>query len=185
LSIDIGANVGLWAKDLTNFFSKTVCFEPNLDCVECLKKNILLQKSAIYQVALGSKNEQKLFFQPNNSGASSFVNKTGRRYDKEGNKIWGKFSNEVNTKLIEIKTLDSYNFTNINFIKIDVQGFEYEVLKGAYQTLKNSSPVICVEESEPENSKSIKFLKDNNYEIVDRKGEDFIFKKKNELLITF
>ena len=45
------------------------------------------------------------------------------------------------------KTLDSFNFQNVDFIKIDVQGFELEVLKGAFETLKANSPIICIEEN--------------------------------------
>ncbi len=44
------------------------------------------------------------------------------------------------------KTLDSFNLTNINFIKIDVEGHEKLVLEGAVQTLKNNNyPKILFE----------------------------------------
>ena len=29
LAIDIGANIGLWSRDLSEYFDKTICFEPN------------------------------------------------------------------------------------------------------------------------------------------------------------
>ena len=64
LAIDIGANIGLWSRDLTNFFDKTICFEPNSDCIKCLKKNITIEKAIIYNCALGSKNEEKELFTP-------------------------------------------------------------------------------------------------------------------------
>ena len=68
LAIDIGANIGLWSRDLTNFFDKTICFEPNSNCIKYLKKNIVNEKAIIYNYALGSKNEDKELFTPINSG---------------------------------------------------------------------------------------------------------------------
>ena len=64
LAIDIGANLGLWAKDLTNYFDKTICFEPNSFCIDYLKKNINLKKAIIYNCAIGDlKQTKKLFLQ--------------------------------------------------------------------------------------------------------------------------
>ena len=62
LAIDIGANIGLWSRDLTNFFHKTFCFEPNSNCIKYLKKNITIEKAIIYNHGLGSKNEKKRIF---------------------------------------------------------------------------------------------------------------------------
>ena len=64
LAIDIGTNIGLWSRELTNFFDKTICFEPNLNCIKFLKKNIITEKAIIYNYALGSKNEEKELFTP-------------------------------------------------------------------------------------------------------------------------
>jgi hypothetical protein len=47
---------------------------------------------------------------------------------------------------VQVKTLDSFNLTNIGFIKIDVEGFEKEVLEGSLETLmKNNYPPIVFE----------------------------------------
>lgn len=46
---------------------------------------------------------------------------------------------------IEIKTLDSYNFKDVDIIKIDVEGFEYDVMLGAIDTIKRCKPVVQVE----------------------------------------
>tara|TARA_B100000315_G_scaffold152724_1_gene141500 strand:- start:199 stop:441 length:243 start_codon:yes stop_codon:yes gene_type:complete len=80
--------------------------------------------------------------------------------------------------LVKVKKLDEFNFNEIDFIKIDVQSYEYEVLKGAKKTLEINSPIICLEEEYPENSRSIKFLESLNYEIVDVALKECIFKKK-------
>ena len=47
--------------------------------------------------------------------------------------------------VIEVKTLDSYNFTDVDFIKIDTQGSELDILQGAKQTLLQNDCVLNIE----------------------------------------
>ena len=178
LAIDIGANIGLWSRDLTTFFDKTICFEPNSNCIKYLKKNIVNEKAIIYNYALGSKNEDKELFISINSGASSFINHVTIGYNSDCSKIYDKWPQGTKKQLVKVKILDEFNFNEIDFIKIDVQGYEYEVLKGAKKTLEINSPIICLEEEYPENSRTIKFLESLNYEIVDVALKEHIFKKK-------
>ena len=178
LAIDIGANIGLWSRELTNFFDKTICFEPNLNSIKCLKKNIITKKAIIYNCALGSKNEDKELFTSINSGSSSFINYVKVDYNSDGSKIYDKWPQGTKKQLVKVKKLDEFNYYEIDFIKIDVQGYEFEVLKGAKKTLEINSPIICIEEEYPENSRAIKFLESLNYEIVDVILKEHIFKKK-------
>ena len=46
---------------------------------------------------------------------------------------------------VPIRTLDSYGFENVGFIKIDVEGFELATLKGAARTLQTSRPKLLIE----------------------------------------
>ena len=178
-AIDIGANIGLWSKDLSKYFDKLVCFEPNSFCQNFLKKNINMHKSKIYTCALGEKDETKdLFVHSSNSGASSLINRTKLGYKEDNSPIFGEFPKDTPKINTLIKKLDSFEFENINFIKIDVQGFEFNVLKGAYHTLKNNKPVLCIEEDNPENSLTLPFLRELNYELVDVVVKEHIFKKK-------
>jgi len=178
-AIDIGANIGLWSKDLSEYFDNTVCFEPNKKCIKFLKKNINEKKSVIYNFALGSDNTQMNLYTPSFSGGSSFINNTKIGLNEDGSNIYGEFSKNTSKQKTIVKTLDSFNFQNVDFIKIDVQGFELEVLKGAYKTLRANSPIICIEENLPDlkESEIYNFLIELNYQVVDRISKEIIFKK--------
>ena len=45
----------------------------------------------------------------------------------------------------ELRTIDSFGFQNVSFMKIDVEGFELEVLKGAVETIEKWHPAIVIE----------------------------------------
>ena len=47
---------------------------------------------------------------------------------------------------VELKKLDDYEFTDIDFIKIDVEGYENQVVLGAKETLLRNKPIIIVEQ---------------------------------------
>lgn len=47
--------------------------------------------------------------------------------------------------MVKVNTLDSYGFTGVSFIKIDVEGYEASVIRGAFETIKLNHPVILVE----------------------------------------
>lgn len=88
-----------------------------------------------YQYALGSENIKKQMFCANNRASSSFLAPKVHLEQYPGIQF---FSSDI----MEIKTLDSFNFTECNFLNIDVQGFEMEVLKGALHTLQYINYII-------------------------------------------
>ena len=118
-------------------------------------------------------------YTPSYSGGSSFINNTKIGKNEDGSKIYGEFSKNTPKQKTIIKTLDSFNFQNVDFIKIDVQGFELEVLKGGYKTLKENNPIICIEENIPDlkDSEVYNFLIGLNYKLIDRVLKELIFKK--------
>jgi FkbM family methyltransferase len=120
--VDIGANVGMWTRFLMKDFQKVICFEPNQLFAECFKRNIPNGLNAeLHQVGLS-----------NTKHTANYENKTDQVLQNEPGDIL-------------CLTLDSYDFKDIDFIKIDVDGFEDKVIEGAMKTIESNKPVINIE----------------------------------------
>ena len=154
--IDIGSNVGMWTRDLANRFKKVYCFEPNPNFIECFNKNITESNIELFEYGLSDMEHTA-----SQEKQSTMLN------EKQGNVI--------------CKTLDSFNLKNIDFIKIDVDGFEYKVLCGAIETIKNSAPVINIEMKSDKRNKTVMLcrvlLKELGYNYVNRVKHDEIWTK--------
>jgi FkbM family methyltransferase len=163
-AVDIGAHVGLWARSLTEKFQEVVCFEPCDDFSELLVLNAP-KITTLHRCALGDKQGTvKLEIEASNTGATHVAR------GATGN--------------IPMRTLDSFNLNDVDFVKIDVEGFELEVIKGGYETLKRNNPVIIVEQKDryvvPEQGPhaAVRFLmRELQYRVIDRVVDDWILRK--------
>lgn len=136
---DIGANVGETTLNIAKIAGESsliYSFEPSELCYKKLKANIdlnIFKNIKLHQFGFGEQ-EQTFYLAPdveNNRG---------------GNRI------RVNSELphnIKIKQLDNYvkesDILNIDLIKIDVEGFEFNVLKGAIRTIEKMRPTLFIE----------------------------------------
>jgi FkbM family methyltransferase len=126
--IDVGANIGNHAyffKEVCEA-NRVVCFEPHPDNLPLLQENCA--SCEIYDVGISSENRDGFLEFREGIDHNSGTSKLG----ESGHPI-------------QIKTLDSYNFTDVTFIKIDVEGLEAEVLKGAQKTIEQNHPDVMVE----------------------------------------
>ncbi len=120
LCLDIGSNIGQWTRPLSKKFEKVICFEPNKNFIECFNKNITENNVVLYNYGLSDKEHTA-----KQEGSTTIL------------------KNEPGD--VECKTLDSFNFTDVDLIKIDVDGFELQCVKGAVQTLTDNNPVLNIE----------------------------------------
>lgn len=129
LCIDVGANVGLWAKPLSVKFNKVIAFEPLEQVYRCLEKNVQDLNVEICRYALGSVTGLvDMVFDRENTGASHVVENT----------------HCVGT--IAIKRLDDLNLPKFGLIKIDCERHELEVLRGSVETILKYKPIIVIEQ---------------------------------------
>jgi len=119
----VGEEIPLYKKQTNNIH----IFEPLKECFDQIDNSV--QK---YNVALGSTTKTLPFNIASNHQSSSFL--TPKTHLEAHSDV---IFNKDNVRLIQINTLDSYEIKDCNFLNLDVQGYELEVLKGATNTLKS------------------------------------------------
>ena len=142
--IDIGANIGKYTELLlkeTN--AQIVSFEPLNEAFQDLKKIELknLNRLKVFNYAIGEKNETlELNYSNNKSEKASFTEHLDKLSFYEFNKNKKVKANVLTLDTFIKKNLDIFNIKEIDLIKIDTEGFELEVIKGAQETIKSMSP---------------------------------------------
>lgn len=130
-AVDVGAHIGLTAIPLANAgFEKVIAFEAVWENFDCLYENTkAFDAVRAIPIALGDKagtTEMKLPDE-NNSGC------------------WYADGEEGNTPML---MLDNFKLQHVDFIKIDVEGREGDVLLGGYFTIREQKPVVVIEQKE-------------------------------------
>jgi FkbM family methyltransferase len=130
VAVDVGAHVGLWSMQLMKHFTAVHAFEPVTAHAECFAKNVgdPARNVTLHRLALGAvPGRVRMSIDPADSG--------GTHVDpvaEDGN--------------VSLSRLDSFVFTDVDFIKIDCEGYELQVLQGAEDTLAHCRPCVIVEQ---------------------------------------
>ena len=112
--IDVGAWCGTWSKAIEPFAKKVIAFEPDKVHFECLQRNCTINCDPRME-AVGAEVMEVSLTEDNFTQA--------KRVNEKGN--------------IRMINLDYMNYQDVDMIKIDVEGYEMQVLKGATKTLEN------------------------------------------------
>lgn len=140
---DVGANVGNRVQPLLNIGAKVIAVEPQKDCCKILEKKFGNAITIVSQ-GLGAEESTETLYIANASTISSFSKDWIESVQEERfkNYRWNK------TEEIEMTTLEKLieTYSRPTFIKIDVEGYELEVLKG----LKSAINTISFEYVVPE-----------------------------------
>ena len=140
LSLDIGANIGNYTKMLlSDTNSRVISFEPLPKAFEELKevKSNFHDRLEIHNVAIGAKDEiLELSYGTEKSEKASLIANL-----EKISFIQGENKNKISVQVRQLDHFQSYFKDKvIDFIKIDTEGFEYEVLKGAKNILEIHRP---------------------------------------------
>lgn len=166
--IDIGANIGqhsMYAASIVGETGSVHAFEPIPSLYEqiqdSIKANAFEEIVHAHNCALGEEEKVEKLFVSKNKGGSSLVN-----------------DDETQERIsVHIKNGDKElsAIPNIDVIKIDVEGYEYEVLRGIRQTLTTHRPIIFIEfsgnfyytQGNNNGANILKLLRDLGYELFD------------------
>ncbi len=135
--LDVGANIGYYVlieSQLVGANGKVYAVEPVQDNRELLKKNLQLNNVKnvdTFQLAFGECNEESEIY------VSSSCNLSSMNKNTAGGKIIG-------VQCITKETVDTFlkNKPLPSFIRMDVEGYEYEIFKGMTQTLKGDLKIL-------------------------------------------
>lgn len=139
ICFDIGANIGETTLNFAKLASKgkIYSFEPVPFLFQRLKTNVELnsfQNISLNNLAVSDKQEELFFENPNNNNSS------GISLNKE---------KSAASSIVYSTTIDTFvsehNIEKIDFMKIDVEGFENFVINGGINTLKKMKPVLFIE----------------------------------------
>ena len=163
ICVDAGANLGYHTIQFGKLAKKVYAFEPQPLVYNQLCTNILFNdlNDIIIPIreGLGDKVDTKQMWSiVKEEMGNDFYNWGGRGIEHE-------FATHNSTELretdrIKVTTLDSLNLEHCDFIKIDIQGYEYYAFLGAKNTLINYKPTIFLENS---------LVQDNKEEVMNKK----------------
>ena len=134
---DLGAFLGDTAYIFYKFLKakKIYAFEPDPDNFKILKENIKLNnlQDVIFPLEIGVGKEKGFFYLEKSGGASSITNNHS------------KSKNKVKVKVVSIDDfVADNNIKKVDFIKMDIEGAEFDALKGAVKTLKRDKPDLLI-----------------------------------------
>ena len=210
INIDILFDVGAHKGESINLFlkelivKKIISFEASSINFEFLKKNKKYYfkkfpntEIQIENIALGSENKKISFNQFDESSSSTFnnINKQSKYFKRKFNLLNFFDKKEIyKSYQVTTQTLDGYmeinNYKKVNFIKIDTEGYEYEVLKGLKNKIRNVDIIMFEHHYDDMIRKNYTFtdintlLKINNFvqiyksKMPFRKTFEYIYKKK-------
>ena len=186
--VDVGANIGLHTLNMARIVGNTgqvFAFEPDPSNFEILKKNVKInnyKNIILEQKAVGDKHGRTTLYQSDHPGK---------------HRIFPQTEQAKSQVQVELTNLDNYfdsdMIDKINFIKIDVEGLEFSVLKGMKNILKNSKKIKILFEFMPENTMEVGFtpiellnyLTSNDFKLycMDNKTKKLLYVSNNEEIV--
>lgn len=172
IALDIGAHVGTWSMILAETFDRVIAFEPMPHLFECLQKNL----EGVENVRLNN------FAVSSNGGPirmASVVENSGNcrvATDKD--------RETITARAVSLDRAIADYPAGVDFIKIDVEGYETAVITGAENLIKRCKPFIMIEQK-PGTDGRYGFKQFTALELLKSWGMVEIYKRSGDYLLRF
>ena len=134
-SVDVGANKGAYTYFLSRLSAHVFAYEPNPKFMPILKP-VVGPKVTVFEAALSDRTGEATLTIPINPKGES---------NNAASLVPAKYAGEVKKITVAARRLDDAGHPNIGFIKVDVEGHEEAVIRGAERTLAEHRPTLLVE----------------------------------------
>lgn len=126
-AVDCGAHVGTWSMHLVKRFARLVAFEPIAEHRACFCRNVSQEHGMVvlHPCALGDRDGSVGF-----EGEQGSTGGTHVAGDGDG----------------PLRMLDTFGLKDVDFLKVDVEGYELFLVKGGEQTIRTNRPCIIIEQ---------------------------------------
>lgn len=136
-SIDVGANMGIYSYYMMKHSRKVVLFEPNIDLWPHLRR-VLGADCELIGTALSSRSSSStLRLDRQNTGVATIEQNNDLSCVSE--------KSSVVSRAVETRALDSFEFSDVALIKIDVEGHEESAIEGSKNTISRNRPAFIIE----------------------------------------
>lgn len=178
-ALDIGSCEGTTVLDFSKKFEHVYAFEPLKETFQTLIENTKhLDNVTCYNYAVGeSAGEIQITNLVGHPWRNKILDEDGKKFLDYRVKSRKLSEEEWSIETVNLINIDSFEFTNIDFVKIDTEGYVLPVLKGMEKTLiENNPPAIFVEVLDT-NRRVFEFLSKLGYSNKRADKLNFIFYK--------
>lgn len=166
VALDIGANIGLWTRDLCQNFNNVIAFEPVEQFRNCLIRNAMFSNLSIEPCALGEEETNiQMVVTAGNTGHS--------HVDQDS----------LGTGTIPMHKLDYFEYAQVDYIKIDCEGYELPIVRGAEQTIKRCKPVMVIEQKLHEDTGKTKETQFDAAELIKSWGAKELARVRHDVIL--
>jgi FkbM family methyltransferase len=161
VAVDVGAHVGLWSRVLADMFDHVIAFEPVHQLNECFVKNVTAENVRLCTFAL---NDYPDILMMGNDNAGNSGN-------------W-RINPKGDTEAVAV-CLDEFEMVDVDFLKIDVEGRELNVIKGAKRTIQRCKPFMVIEQK-PGNAEKYGYGQTDAVDLLNSWGAKVIWIKSGD-----
>ena len=192
--LNIGCHIGTVALPLSKYIEKVTAIEAYPLTFQHLKEHIKinnLKNIEVFNLAIGDENKKIYFLDDENIRIKN--NTGGMHVITDGDILNKRLSSNIHSKKYsnEMKKLDDLNISNFDILLADVEGKEYELLRGGKNKITNYKPIIIVEiwnnnkrnleSMQTTSNEIINYVVNLGYKLIKQLGDNYIFLPKDKI----
>ena len=191
--LNIGCHIGTVALPISKYIEKVTAIEAYPLTFEHLEEHIKInniENIQVFNLAIGDENKKIYFLDDENIRIKN--NTGGMHVITDDDILKKRLSSNIHSKKYsnEMKKLDDLNISNFDILLADVEGKEYELLKGGKNKIIKYKPIIIVEiwnnnkrnleSMQTTNDEIINYVINLGYKLTKQIGDNYIFLPKDK-----